>query len=104
MDMSKADFMKFDTNKLRFDLIPPEVNTELAKVFTYGAKKYKPNNWKACPDTNIYVAAAIRHLEAHRSGVHLDDDSGLLHISHALTNLAFITFFTVKEDKKDATI
>ena len=92
------DFMKFDTGKLRYSLVPPKAIKELAKVLTYGAKKYKPNNWQKVEDANRYVDALYRHLEAWRSGEKLDNESRLSHLSHALTNVAFLIHF---EDIQD---
>ena len=83
------DFMKFDEDKLRYDLIPPSSTKALAKVLTYGAKKYKPNNWKL-GSKDRYVAALMRHIEAYRDGEMTDDDSGLLHLEHAIANVAFL--------------
>lgn len=86
-------FMKFDTGKLRYSLIPSEATKALAEVLTYGAKKYKPDNWKQVDDKERYVDALYRHLEAWRSGEGLDGESGLSHLSHALTNIAFLIWF-----------
>ena len=83
-------FMKFDTSKLRYDLIPTSTTKALAQVLTYGAKKYKPNNWQTVDDTDRYVAALFRHIEAWRDGEKLDKESGLHHLAHALTNVAFL--------------
>lgn len=83
-------FMKFDGDKPRYDLIPPSSLEALAKVLTFGARKYKPNNWKNCEDLDRYVAATMRHFEAYRSGETLDSDSGMPHLWHAMTNLAFL--------------
>ena len=82
-------FMKFDTDKLRYDLIPPSAMKALAEVLTYGAKKYKPNNWRN-GDKDRYIAALYRHLEAWRAGEQKDDESGMIHLAHALTNVAFL--------------
>jgi len=82
-------FMKFDTDKLRYDLIPPSAMEGLAEVLTYGAKKYKPNNWKN-GDLDRYVAALYRHLEAWRKGEKKDEESGMKHLAHAITNVAFL--------------
>lgn len=82
-------FMKFDTDKLRYDLIPPSAMKALAEVLTYGAKKYKPNNWRN-GDKDRYIAALYRHLEAWRAGEQKDEESGMTHLSHALTNVAFL--------------
>lgn len=83
-------FMKFDTHKLRYDLIPSSTTLALASVLTYGARKYKPNNWREVDDLNRYVAAAMRHFEAYRSGEDCDEESGMSHLWHALTNIAFL--------------
>ena len=83
-------FMKFDTSKLRYDLIPTSTTKALAQVLTYGAKKYKPNNWQNVDDIDRYVAALFRHIEAWRDGEKLDKESGLHHLAHALTNVAFL--------------
>lgn len=86
-------FMKFDSGKLRYSLIPPEATKALASVLTYGAKKYKPNNWKQANDIERYVDALYRHLELWRGGQEFDEESGLSHLSHALTNIAFLIHF-----------
>ena len=66
---------------------------ELGKVLTYGALKYSPNNWQNLDDfNNRYYAAALRHLMAWRSGQNFDEESSLLHLSHALCCLAFLTW------------
>ena len=83
-------FMKFDTSKLRYDLIPTSTTKALAQVLTYGAKKYKPNNWQNVDDIDRYIAALYRHLEAWRDGEKVDKESGLPHLAHALTNVAFL--------------
>jgi deoxycytidylate deaminase len=92
-------FMKFDTNKLRYDLIPTSATEALAQVLTYGAKKYKPNNWKEADDIERYIAALFRHFEALRSGEEFDPESGLRHSAHIMTNIVFINYFEVQKDK-----
>lgn len=83
------EFMKFDNDKLRYSLIPPSATKALAEVLTYGAKKYKANNWLR-GDVERYRDAAFRHWEAYRSGEKLDTESGLPHLAHLLTNIAFL--------------
>lgn len=87
------DFMKFDTGKLRYDLIPVSSTKALAEVLTYGAKKYKPNNWQKVDDSERYIAAAFRHFEALRGGEEFDPESGLRHSAHLMTNFAFLNYF-----------
>lgn len=92
------EFIKNDKDKLRYDLIPTEATKALAEVLTYGANKYKPDNWKNCEDVNRYVSALMRHLEAHRSGELRDSESGMLHMSHVLTNAAFLVHFLTNKE------
>lgn len=86
------EFIKYDKNKLRYDLITSETLQALATVLTYGAKKYKPNNWKQSGTPDRFVAAFFRHFEAWRLGEDIDPDSGFPHLDHALTNLSFIQY------------
>lgn len=91
--------MKFDTNKLRFDLIPAIATEGLAAVLTYGAKKYKPNNWRSV-DPQRYVAAFERHWHAYISGEMLDKESGLPHLAHCMTNLTFLLELGYKPEQQ----
>lgn len=88
---------KHDKGKLRYSLIPPEATEALASVLTFGATKYAPNSWQSVPNAKErYMDALYRHLEAYRSGETNDDDSGLNHLWHAITNLAFLIHFDRK--------
>lgn len=81
--------LKFDTDKLDFTLIPRIVVKAIAKVLQFGMKKYKRDNWRQV-DPKRYVAAFERHWDAYLDGEMLDEDSGLPHLAHAMTNLAFL--------------
>ena len=92
--------MKFDTGKLQYHLIPPETLKALAEVLTFGAQKYAPNNWQLVENGETrYLDALMRHLEAYRSGELIDNDSGCPHLSHVLTNAAFLHYLTTKDQK-----
>ena len=92
--------MKFDNGKLLYSLIPPETTKALAEVLTYGAQKYAPNNWQLVENGEVrYLDALFRHLEAYRAGEQVDPESGLPHLSHVLTNVAFLHYLT--QSKKE---
>jgi len=94
---------KYDTGKLQFSLVPPVATEALASVLTFGATKYAPNSWQSVQEgERRYTDALYRHLEAYRSGEHLDRDSNLPHLHHAITNIAFLIHFE-KERLKDKT-
>ena len=83
-------FKKYDSGKPRYGLIPPLAEEELAKVLTFGAEKYAPDNWRKVDDLSRYIDAAMRHISAYRKGDSVHDESGLHHLAHAMCCLAFI--------------
>jgi len=83
--------VKYDQEKLRYDLLPAQTIEGLVRVLTFGAKKYSPENWRKVPNaTRRYYAALMRHVEAWRLGEVNDLESGLPHLSHALCCLVFL--------------
>ena len=82
--------IKYDTGKLRLDLIPPEMHEALGEVLTFGAGKYGDRNWELGIDPDRLYAAAQRHLLAHRKGKILDHESGRPHLYHAFCNLGMM--------------
>ena len=92
--------LKYDTGKLQYSLIPTETTQALAEVLTFGASKYAPNNWQLVENgEQRYLDALYRHLEAHRSGELTDPESGFLHMSHVLTNAAFLHYLTKHKEQ-----
>ena len=82
--------VKYDSEKLRYDLFPVEALEEITKVLTYGAGKYAPDNWrKVEPCNDRYFAAAMRHMIAHRKGEQMDE-SGYHHLAHAACCIIFM--------------
>ena len=95
--VSKPTGLKYDSGKLRYSLVPPIAMRALAEVLTFGARKYAPNNWVLVQDGETrYLDAAFRHLEAFRSGETHDQESGLHHLAHLLTNVAFLHYLHTK--------
>lgn len=84
--------IKYDQGKPRLDLIPYEALEGLGEVLAYGAKKYAEANWAKGIEYNRLIAAALRHLNQFNSGIDTDAESNLSHISHALCNLAFLSY------------
>lgn len=81
-----TEAVKLDDNKLRFDLIPPYATKQLARVFTFGAQKYDDNNWMKGFDWSRLMASFERHYQDFKSGIDIDDDSGLYHLAHCMAN------------------
>jgi hypothetical protein len=85
--------LRYNENKLRYDLIPAIAQREYAKVWTAGAIKYAPRNWEKGMPYSEVIASAMRHLEAIRLGEEIDEESGLLHSAHLMANAAMLTEF-----------
>jgi hypothetical protein len=74
--------LKFDSEKTRVDLLDPLALEGLAKVLTFGAGKYAPDNWRGGVSYSRLIAALLRHLFAIMRGEDDDPESGLPHIDH----------------------
>lgn len=70
------------------------VATAVNNVLKYGAKKYKPNNWRNVDDINRYWDALMRHCIAIERGEEFDTESKLPHRDHALCNVVFLAELT----------
>ena len=83
--------VKFDQEKLRWDLLPMRPIQEVVGVLTYGARKYDDENWRKVDNQRSrYFAAAMRHIIAWWLGEDRDSESGYSHLAHALCCLIFL--------------
>lgn len=82
---------KSDADKPILSLVPKQIIYEIEKVRAFGSKKYKDrNNWKKV-ELERYHQALLRHTLAIWDDIKAKDkESGLLHLSHMATNIAFI--------------
>lgn len=87
----KKEGIKYDSEKVRYDLVPYYTVEQVAKILTFGATKYGDYNWKDLENPfNRYYAACMRHLVDWRKGVKVDEETGVSHLAHAITNLLFM--------------
>lgn len=90
---------KFDQDKPMMNLLPFDALEEVAKILTYGAKKYSANSWRGVPDAlDRYKAAMLRHLTAIQNGEENDIESGLSHTAHMACNALFICALSINKD------
>ena len=87
--------------KLRFDLIPPEVEEALATILTHGAIKHEDRGWEGGGDWRRVYSALRRHLHAWKKGEKIDKESGLPHLWHALARLTFLVTYEMRGSGKD---
>jgi hypothetical protein len=86
--------VKYDGGKPEMRLLPFRALDEVSKVLTYGAKKYRPDNWKYVDNAvERYESAMLRHISAYMQGEESDPESGLSHLGHAACCILFLIWF-----------
>lgn len=79
-----------DDGKVPITMTPKSLVEAVAKVLHFGSKKYKPNNWRAGSSWTRFANSVFRHLYQWLEGETYDPESGLNHLYHAATNIAFL--------------
>jgi hypothetical protein len=100
---------KLDADKLRMGLVFGgfgHAMEQVARIGTYGAKKYSDNGWQSVADGEArYKDALLRHLVAamKKGGNALDPESGLPHLAHMAWNaLAVLELWCWVQPKAEA--
>lgn len=94
---------KFDADKVRLDLLPIGPMTEIAEVFTFGAKKYFADSYRQGETVAFSrtYGSILRHLFAYWNGEDLDPESGKSHLAHAGTQLCILMEHNKHNRNKD---
>ena len=96
---------KSDQGKTMLAYIPGEALVQMGRVMTHGADKYGAFNYTKGHKSTQLISAALRHIigdvgnPGYLMGNDTDKDSGLLHLAHAMANLAMLI-----QQTKDGTI
>lgn len=98
--LKNRGFIKADSGKLQWSLLPFEELKDVVRVLMLGAKKYTPDNWKKCDNMTRYKDALMRHVISYVSGDTTDDESGLSHLAHAVCNCLFLMYFDNTKKEK----
>jgi hypothetical protein len=75
--------LKFDSDKPRMDLLSVDAQIAIAKIMTFGAKKYGDHNWRKGFNYSRLYAACQRHLTSWWNGDTLDKETKESHLHHA---------------------
>ncbi len=93
--------LKYDNDKLRWDLMPFDVLEEVVRVLEHGSQKYSDDNWKKVDNHRPrYFSACLRHVLAWWQGEQDDKESGLPHLAHAICCLIFLLWKDKHGDTK----
>lgn len=68
--------LRYNAEKNRLELLPPEWLWALGDVTTQGSKKYEPRNWERGMAWSIMVGCALRHLMRFCMGQRYDPETG----------------------------
>ena len=102
MENKMGTGLRYNDNKNRLELVSNYAINEMAKVYTYGAKKYTlynedgtikadgANNWRNGMKWSTVLASLKRHIAAFERGEDFDPESLEYHLSHAMTNCSFL--------------
>lgn len=102
---------KDDSDKIRLELIPPELLYAIGTILTFGAnKKYEARNWELGMNWSRVFGALMRHMWCWWAGKgpttqsfvfgELDEETGKSHLWHAGCCLAFLITY---EERKVGT-
>lgn len=95
---------KDDADKVRLELIPPELLFGVGEILTFGAKKYADRNWEQGMKWSRVYGALMRHLWAWWGGQKVDAETGKSHLWHAGCCIAFLIAYeerNVGEDDRE---
>lgn len=93
MSGQDATGIKHDQDKPDMSLLSNVALTKVARVMTFGKKKYSAHNWRGGFQWSRPLAAAARHLFAYIGGEDKDPETGLSHLAHACCCMFFILEF-----------
>lgn len=99
--MSEPTGIKNDQDKPDMSLLSNIALIEIAKVMTFGKRKYSANNWRGGFLWTRPLAAAARHLFAYIGGENKDPETGISHLAHACCCLFFVLEFEVTKPELD---
>lgn len=100
--MTEPEGKKYDSRKLRYDLLPVVPLRELVRVFTIGAVKYTDRNWEKGLAWGRVYAAMQRHANAWWGGERDDPEDGQHHLaSVAWCALALMEYETTHKELDD---
>lgn len=93
----KPEGVKYDQQKIRWDLVPYDAVNEIAKVLTFGAAKYEARNWEKGMNWSRAFGALQRHLTRWFHGQDKDKETRLTHLANAGCCLFFLLSWELRK-------
>lgn len=84
---------RYNSGKVRYELIPTHLLESTARVLDYGTMKYAEWNWAKGMDYSVPIGCMKRHLAAIERGEDIDPESGERHIGHVIANALMLEHY-----------
>jgi len=92
---------KYDSDKLRWDLLPLDALEQVVKIYTVGVGKYGERNWEVGIKYSRIIGAIFRHFTAWCMGQNTDSETGLSHLAHATWGLFALMWYQQHKPEMD---
>lgn len=95
-DRADGGGLRFNEEKNRLELVPPEWVWGLGDVTTQGSKKYAARNWERGMAWSIMIGCALRHVFKFCMGERYDPETGCHHMFMAAWNCCALASYDLK--------
>jgi hypothetical protein len=88
--------LRYNANKIRLDLIPPEWPWALGDVTTKGSYKYEERNWERGMKWSHMIGCVSRHILKFLIGERYDAETGCHHLAMAAWNILALMSYDLR--------
>lgn len=89
--------LRYDANKLRYDLLPDDSLVSLVEVYTKALTKYPERNWEKGMSWSRIFGSLMRHSWAFWRGERLDPETGCHHMAMAAWNCLALCSYSLRD-------
>ena len=100
-EAAEGQAVKFDQDKIPYELLAPEFLEGTATILKFGAEKYGARNWEEGMHWSRPFGALMRHMWAWWRGEKFDAESSRPHLWHAACCLMFLIAYEGRNIGKD---
>jgi hypothetical protein len=95
------DFVRYSDGKRQWQLMDWDALESTVRVLEYGATKYPADNYTKITDPQTQLIPSIlRHAISLSKGEIFDNESGLPHAAHLITNCMFAENFRLRNQNE----
>lgn len=99
--VKKQQGIRKNKGKPRVSLIFSDALMEVAKVGTFGARKYNDHNWRKGMNWSFMMDAGLRHAIRYNNGKRIDDETELSNLAHICWNFLALLDYEINNQGTD---